>query len=423
LQLSDRDRKLLWGRAGSRCSHCKCQLVAEASDVDRESIVGDEAHIISDSPNGPRAQAGSREDLDSYENAILLCKTHHKMVDDQSSTYTAARLHAMKAVHQRWVDEALSVGEKAEAAVVADLAVARRDPEAERRRQMARFGPSDWCPMPDTNGPELTLRCVVALPAPVLLGPLAPGTPVSQVDAEARESLLSEALDAAQVTADIRAQASMWGWAEDRGWRAQGGTGSDELTRLTLDLKWPRHRIRQPMSASAAVLTGPTVGGSDAAQDETGVVLAVDLALNLIELDEHRRPSDIAYRTTPPPAPAALTVTELADLMSSLISIGDLAPSVASALLGRTVEAGWIGLWLRLNAVELERVVRLDRLDRLDNGLSVSQWSLVMPCSTAAGEQPGAGAALVRDFLTGLLKRSDYRRFTAALDDALNSSS
>ena len=68
----------------------------------------------------------------------------------------------------------------------------------------------------------------------------------------------------------------------------QGGTGSDELTRLTFDLRWSSHRIRQPVSVSAAVLTGLTVGGREAAKDEHGVVLAVDLGLNLIELDEHR---------------------------------------------------------------------------------------------------------------------------------------
>jgi hypothetical protein len=53
-------------------------------------------------------------------------------------------------------------------------------------------------------------------------------------------------------------------------------------------------RIRQPASVSAAVLTGTTVSGSEAYQGETGIVVAVDLSLNLIELDEHRRPSDIA---------------------------------------------------------------------------------------------------------------------------------
>jgi hypothetical protein len=284
---------------------------------------------------------------------------------------------------------------------------------------MDRFGPSDWCPKPDANGPELTLRCVVAMPGPVILGPLASGIAVSQLDAEARELLLSQALEAAQITADIRAQASMWAWAEDLGWKAQGGTGSDELTRLTLDLKWPRFRIRQPVSVSAAVLTGTTRGASEADQGQTGIVVAVDLSLNLIELDEHRRAADMAYRTTPPPAPAALTLTEFAGLMSSLVTISDLGPAVSSRLLGRAVEDYWMGLWLRLNSVELERVVQLNSLDRLDDALRVSIWSHVAACPTTTSEAPRGGDAFVRDFLTGLLKRSDYRRFAAALDEAL----
>jgi hypothetical protein len=419
VQLTDRDRKLLWGRAGSRCSYCRCRLVVEASDLDRESIVGDEAHIISDSPTGPRAHGGSRDKLDTYDNAILLCKTHHKMIDDQSSSNTADDLRMMKAVHERWVDQALSAAEKAQAAVVADLAVVEREPRVEWLRQMDLFGPSRWCPTPDANGPELTLRCVVAMPAPVLLSPLASGIAVSQLDAEARESLLSEALEAAKVTADVRAQASIWGWDEDLGWKAQGGTGSDELTRLTLDLKWPRFRIRQPVSVSAAVLTGVTANERQTGQVETGMVVAVDLSLNLIELDEHRRPSDIAYRTTPSPAPAALTLTELAGLMSSLVTISDLAPAVSSSLLGRTVEDRWMGLWLRLSSVELERVVQLNSLDRLGDALRVSNWSHIAACPATTADAQRGGGALVREFLTGLLKRSDYRRFAEALDEAL----
>lgn len=203
------------------------------------------------------------------------------------------------------------------------------------------------------------------------------------------------------------------------GWKAQGGTGSDELTRLSLDLKWPRFRIRQPVSVSAAVLTGVAANGNESDQGETGIVIAVDLSLNLLELDEHRRPTDIAYRTTPPPAPAALTLTEFAGLMSSLVTISDLGYAVSSMLLGRTVEDCWIGLWLRLSSVELERVVQLDSLDRLDDALRVSSWSHVVACPTTTADPPGCGDALVRDFLTGLLKRSDYRRFAAALDEAL----
>jgi hypothetical protein len=46
-------------------------------------------------------------DLDSYDNLILLCKTHHKLVDDQMERFPAQRLRKIKAAHEHWVREAL----------------------------------------------------------------------------------------------------------------------------------------------------------------------------------------------------------------------------------------------------------------------------------------------------------------------------
>lgn len=415
MKMTDRDRKLLWGRAGSRCSYCRCQLVVDASDADRESIVGDEAHIVADSPTGPRANEGSRQNLDGYENAILLCKTHHKMIDDQASTYSVRDLQLMKVSHEQWVDQALSAADKAQAADMAQRAVDQLDLRAERRRYMARYGPSEWCPMPDSNGPEMTMRGVVALPAPVGLGPSNSCVTTSRLDVEQREAALEEALNRAPLTEHVRSQATMWGWAEERGWRTQGGSGGDELTRLALDVRWPHYRIRQPLSLAAAVLTGTTVPPDNGKAQVPGLVIALDMALNLVELDEQRRPSDTAYRSTPPPAPAALTLDEFAALLASLVSMRQLAMDLSASLLGRSLEGCWCGLWLQLNAVELERVVRLDGLDRLDHGLMVTRWMHVIDTSE---ETNTSEDAMVREFLHGLLKRSDYRRFGARVESA-----
>lgn len=48
------------------------------------------------------------ERLDEPENLVLLCRVHHKMVDDQHETYTADVLRALKASHQRWVSSSLT---------------------------------------------------------------------------------------------------------------------------------------------------------------------------------------------------------------------------------------------------------------------------------------------------------------------------
>lgn len=47
-------RKMLWGLSGSRCALCKRELVVEATSLDNDSIVGEECHIVSGQPAGPR---------------------------------------------------------------------------------------------------------------------------------------------------------------------------------------------------------------------------------------------------------------------------------------------------------------------------------------------------------------------------------
>ncbi|HUW95123.1 MAG TPA: HNH endonuclease signature motif containing protein [Anaerolineae bacterium] len=101
---------MLWGRAASRCAfpECRRQLVVDATQTDDESLVGDACHIIAREPSGPRGDCPlPPEDRDRYDNLILLCKVHHKLVDDQPLRYTAEVLKDMKALHERWVSENL----------------------------------------------------------------------------------------------------------------------------------------------------------------------------------------------------------------------------------------------------------------------------------------------------------------------------
>ena len=45
--------------------------------------------------------------LDSYENLILLCRLHHKMVDDQYITFSADILRQIKTNHEVWLSQKL----------------------------------------------------------------------------------------------------------------------------------------------------------------------------------------------------------------------------------------------------------------------------------------------------------------------------
>lgn len=109
MAITDKTRKLLWGRSGNRCTICKRELVIEGTPFDDPSIVGEECHIVSSRANGPRYDPSfPKEKIDSYENLVLLCRTHHKMIDDQCETFTADILRQMKANHEKWVSERLN---------------------------------------------------------------------------------------------------------------------------------------------------------------------------------------------------------------------------------------------------------------------------------------------------------------------------
>ena len=87
---------------------CRRELVIDATAADDESVVGDECHIISGQSQGPRYEPGfPAERLDEPENLILLCRVHHKMVDDQCETYTGVLLTELKQNHEKWVSATL----------------------------------------------------------------------------------------------------------------------------------------------------------------------------------------------------------------------------------------------------------------------------------------------------------------------------
>jgi hypothetical protein len=101
---------MLWGRSANRCSFqsCRTELVISATETDDESLIGDECHIVAKSTDGPRGGSTLTPDQrDKYENLILLCVLHHKLIDNQPNTYSVERLHQMKNDHENWVRNSL----------------------------------------------------------------------------------------------------------------------------------------------------------------------------------------------------------------------------------------------------------------------------------------------------------------------------
>jgi hypothetical protein len=104
MAITDKTRKILWGRSGNRCAFCRKPLVIEGAVLDHDSVVGEEAHIVSGALNGPRHDVHFPiPQLDTPDNLILLCAVHHKQIDDQVSAFPADMLREMKQKHENWV--------------------------------------------------------------------------------------------------------------------------------------------------------------------------------------------------------------------------------------------------------------------------------------------------------------------------------
>lgn len=110
-----RTTKMLWGRAANRCSFpdCRIELLMDEFEADDASVIGDEAHIIARKKKGARGDGEiDTKKRNEYGNLILLCKNHHKMIDDQPEIYTVDKLKSIKKSHENWVKKNLGFDEE-----------------------------------------------------------------------------------------------------------------------------------------------------------------------------------------------------------------------------------------------------------------------------------------------------------------------
>jgi len=108
MAVTPKTRLLIWSRSGFRCAICQRELFVDEVDTDDPSLVGDIAHIVGEKQKAARGVSTlipAQRDL--FSNLVLLCKEHHKIVDDHEAKYTVAVLHKIKAEHEAAVQEAL----------------------------------------------------------------------------------------------------------------------------------------------------------------------------------------------------------------------------------------------------------------------------------------------------------------------------
>ncbi|HRI93905.1 MAG TPA: HNH endonuclease signature motif containing protein [Accumulibacter sp.] len=88
----------LFALSGNRCAFpgCSLPLVESAG-----TVTGEICHIKARSKDGPRYD-GSQTDGErhAFENLILLCRRHHKVVDSEPDLYSAEALQEIKSIHE-----------------------------------------------------------------------------------------------------------------------------------------------------------------------------------------------------------------------------------------------------------------------------------------------------------------------------------
>lgn len=91
--------KRLFGLSNNQCYFPKCNtnLIDKKSGV----VLGEICHIKAQSPGGPRYDVKQTdEERNSFENLLLLCPTHHTVIDSDEEAYTVERLNKMKENHE-----------------------------------------------------------------------------------------------------------------------------------------------------------------------------------------------------------------------------------------------------------------------------------------------------------------------------------
>jgi hypothetical protein len=109
--VSQKEIKLLCLQSGGVCAFPGCgRYLVEAGTLQDDPVVlGEIAHIVAESRQGPRGTAAlTEEERNKHANLILLCGDHHKIIDSQPNTYSIPVLRQMKADHEARIRKAMT---------------------------------------------------------------------------------------------------------------------------------------------------------------------------------------------------------------------------------------------------------------------------------------------------------------------------
>lgn len=108
MPISEKSYKVIWGQFAGRCCLCREEVIHE-TEQSGASLVGEVAHIVGERPDAARGNSPlSVEERNDPDNLLLLCRKHHKIIDDDPANYTVERLQQAKDEFLAWIDTQLS---------------------------------------------------------------------------------------------------------------------------------------------------------------------------------------------------------------------------------------------------------------------------------------------------------------------------
>jgi hypothetical protein len=225
-----------------------------------------------------------------------------------------------------------------------------------------------------------------------------------------REEIVLAVLADAGLTQWIAAQRAIWHWDTDPQWEVYG-SDFPNLIELRFTPIWHASPLRRlPFEARLLVASGPVPEGEEKA-GSPAIQVACDFALNLLELDSERRPNNRRHgESMPPPAPAALRVEELAELLLGLSAVQSVAEELVPELTDSgTIGGGECGLWVQQQSVALSQVIDLRGVRRNRGATDAADVSSAAVATLFAEDGSTTRRAWIADALLDTLVRSGYR--------------
>lgn len=107
MSISERTSKIVWGECAARCCICQRDVLHNA-DGKVASLVGEVAHIVGETATAARGASDlPPEERSDSSNLLLLCREHHKIVDDAPEKYSVEDLLKIKEEHLDWIATSL----------------------------------------------------------------------------------------------------------------------------------------------------------------------------------------------------------------------------------------------------------------------------------------------------------------------------